>query len=93
MKIELIFHVFIFVVYKWLKKLRKNVYFSNTFWLYQLRVSRAQFLSNSNLNSEILILDTLYCSLTDKRASFLRTFILRLFANKMHLIKEKERDH
>ena len=38
----------------------KNVYFSNTFWLYQLRVSSAQFLSNSNLNSKILILDTLY---------------------------------
>ena len=55
----LIFHVFIFVVYKWLKKLRKNVYFSNTFWLYQLRVSSAQFLSNISLNSEILILDTL----------------------------------
>ena len=60
MKIVLIFHVFIFVVYKWLKKLRKNVYFSNTFWLYQLRVSGAQFLSNSSLNSKILILDTLY---------------------------------
>ena len=60
LKIVLIFHVFIFVVYKWLKKLRKNVCFSNTFWLYQLRVSSAQFLSNSNLNSKILILDTLY---------------------------------
>ena len=60
MKIELIFHVFIFVIYNWLKKLRKNVYFSNTFWLYQLRVSSAQFLSNSSFNSKILILDTLY---------------------------------
>ena len=60
LKVEVIFHVFIYDVHKWLNKLRKNVYFSNTFWLYQLRVSSAQFLSNSNLNSEILILDTLY---------------------------------
>ena len=65
MKIAIIFHVFVFVVYKWLKKLRRNVYFSNTFWLYQLRVSSAQFLSNSSLNLEILILDTLYNILTE----------------------------
>ena len=38
----------------------RNYRFSNAFWLYQLRVSSAQFLSNSSLNSKILILDTLY---------------------------------
>ena len=52
----------IFYFLSFLKKITfstKNCHLSNTFWLYKLRVSSAQFMSKSNLNQKILNLDTL----------------------------------
>ena len=70
-----------------LQKIKKIVQFSNAFWLYQLGVRSASFLSYSTLLLTLLILDTLYYSFLSITEIFVFVFFLLKYIGKEIILR------